>query len=331
MNEYNHWNQIKNSIFRILIKQNRILPFLLGAILFGCGKTPAPNTPEIPIHEAVIRGDLKAIQDHIAADSDLNELDNISQSTPLMTAATFGHSDIAKALIEAGANLNVKNNDGSTALISAAFFCRSEIVQTLLDNGADTNIRNNMGSTALNAVEGPWATVKPIYDMIGAMLAPSGLELDYEHIKSTSPRIMKMLKDSEVPKAPLKKAPDFKVRTTLPKGDEQYLQFESDYIFDQQKLHTFKLNIPGSALAKIDADPSAEKYVEGSLTFEGETLSQVGIRYKGSVGAWVGGLSGFDWVNPSGHKIGTKLSMKIKINWNGLDQRFYGLNKIQLH
>ena len=37
----------------------------------------------------------------------------------------------------------------------------------------------------------------------------------------------------------------------------------SDYIFDQSKLHTFELNLAPDLLAKIDADPSAEEYVEG--------------------------------------------------------------------
>jgi hypothetical protein len=308
-----------------------MLLILVAVILLGCGKPPTPITPELPIHEAVLRGDLKTVQDHITAESDLNELDSVSQSTPLMTAATFGHINIAKALIDAGANLDIKNNDGSTALISAAFFCRTEIVQALLDNGADAQIRNNMGSTALNSVEGPWETVKPIYDLIGAMLAPSGLILDYERIQSTRPNIAAMLQESKTPEPPEQSAPDFEVKTIIPNGDEPYLQLDSDYIFDQEKLHTFELNIPGSALAKLDADPSAEEYVEGSLSFEGQTLSPVGIRYKGSVGAWAGCLSGYDWVNPSGYKICTKLSLKIKINWKGSDQRFYGLKKIQLH
>ena len=60
----------------------------------------------------------------------------------------------------------------------------------------------------------------------------------------------------------------------------------SDYLYDQQLLHTFELTIPEEALAEIDSDPSEEIYVEGSLTFEGETVSPVGIRYKGSIGAW---------------------------------------------
>ncbi len=114
-------------------------------------------------------------------------------------------------------------------------------------------------------------------------------------------------------------------------GTEQYLNEKSDYIFDQKKLPTFELTLPAADLAKIDADPTAEEYVEGSLTFEGETISPVGIRYKGSIGAFVGCLSGSDWANPSGRKTCTKLSMKIKINWNDPDARFYGLKKLQFH
>ncbi|MEM1121579.1 MAG: CotH kinase family protein [Bacteroidota bacterium] len=114
-------------------------------------------------------------------------------------------------------------------------------------------------------------------------------------------------------------------------GNEQYVTEKSSYIFDQKKLPTFELNLPEEQLAKIDADPAAEAYVEGSLTFEGETISPVGIRYKGSIGAFVGCLSGNNWANPSGRKTCTKLSMKIKINWDDPEARFYGLRKLQFH
>ncbi|MCF8245057.1 MAG: CotH kinase family protein [Saprospiraceae bacterium] len=121
------------------------------------------------------------------------------------------------------------------------------------------------------------------------------------------------------------------VETIIPVGDERYLHEDSDYIFDQDTLRTFELNLPAAALAKLDADPAAEVYVEGSLTFEGETISPVGIRYKGSIGAFVGCLSGQDWGNPSGHKTCTKLSMKVKLNWDDPDSKFYGLKKLQFH
>ena len=92
--------------------------------------------------------------------------------------------------------------------------------------------------------------------------------------------------------------------------------FESGYLFDQSELRTYELHLSDEALATLDADPAAEQYVEGSMTFEGQTIEPVGIRYKGSVGAFFGCLSGRDWVRPSGQKTCTKLSMKVKINWD---------------
>ena len=102
-------------------------------------------------------------------------------------------------------------------------------------------------------------------------------------------------------------------------------------IFNQEKFHTFYIELPKANLARIDANPAAEEYVVGRLIFEGDTISPVGIRYKGSIGAFVGCLSGTDFTNPSGYKTCTKLSMKVKLNWADRKEHFYGLNKLQFH
>lgn len=104
----------------------------------------------------------------------------------------------------------------------------------------------------------------------------------------------------------------------------------SDYLFDQERLHTFELDLSADDLAFLDADPAAEQYVDGTLTFEGESIP-VGIRYKGSVGAFVRCLDGPNLFQPSGAKICTKLSMKIKINWEDSDHEFLGVRKLQFH
>ena len=124
---------------------------------------------------------------------------------------------------------------------------------------------------------------------------------------------------------------DFVVPDLKPMGSEKFLDLNSDYIFDQESLHTFELKIPGASLRKIDSDPVKEEYVEGILIFEGDTLSPVGIRYKGSVGAFVGCTSGKNPLQPSGKKICTKLSMKVKIDWKGRKHKFYDLTKLQFH
>ena len=98
----------------------------------------------------------------------------------------------------------------------------------------------------------------------------------------------------------------------------------SDYIYDQSKLHRFDIYITDKNLKILDNDPAAERYVNAHLVFDGEVVKDIGLRYKGSIGAWVGCLSGDDWTNPSGYKTCPKLSFKIKINRN-LDRKFYGL------
>jgi len=121
------------------------------------------------------------------------------------------------------------------------------------------------------------------------------------------------------------------VKTVISTGDEAYLNLKSDYIFNQEELYTYELILPPDHLEELDRDPAAEVYVEGALIFQGDTISPVGIKYKGSVGGFVGCVSGSDWANPSGYKTCTKLSMKVKINWEGRDEKFYGLKKLQFH
>lgn len=162
------------------------------------GESTASKTdvspPQIDIHTAVVTGNLEALKQHIAAGTDLNEKDPFGGSSPLISAAVFGKTEEARLLIEAGADLNFQNNDGSTALHTAAFFCRPEIVKMLLDKGVDKTIKSKFGATAYQSVAGPFSEVKSSYDMMGKMLGPMGLKLDYPYIEKTRPEIAAMLK-----------------------------------------------------------------------------------------------------------------------------------------
>ena len=103
-------------------------------------------------------------------------------------------TEMAKILINAGADLNFRNNDGSTALHTASFFCRPEIVKMLLEKNVDKTIKNKYGSTAYESVAGSFEIVKQSYESLGKMLAPMGLKLDYAYIEKTRPEIAAMLK-----------------------------------------------------------------------------------------------------------------------------------------
>lgn len=151
------------------------------------------DTPEMDIQTAILSGNLDAVKQHIEAGTDINGKDPLSGSTPLISAASFNKIEIAKTLIDAGADLAVKNNDGSTALHAAAFFCRVEIVQLLIDARADKTLRNNFGATARESVTGPFNEVRPIYEMLRQQLAPMGLKLDMNELEKNRPVIAMML------------------------------------------------------------------------------------------------------------------------------------------
>jgi hypothetical protein len=174
-----------------------ITPIVAVALLVGCGEAP-PTPPDVDLITAAAEGNLDAVKQHIAVGSDLNQKDpnpNGAKATALGIAAALGHTEIAIALIEGGANVDQRDKDESIPLHSAAFLCYPEIVQALLDKGADKNARNNSGSTALESVELPWAVAKGIYDFIDAIIfKPLGAPLDYERIQATRPEIVEILR-----------------------------------------------------------------------------------------------------------------------------------------
>ena len=165
------------------------------ALLATAGGASEGSTPTISIWQAVIVGNSAAVEQHIAAGSDLNVQEEIGGSSPLMLAAIYGRSDIARALIDAGADLEVRNKSGGTALRQACFFCRPEIVELLLQSGANSSATNNDDRTPMSTVTQELDTeliaiYKYVYDWLH-------LEFDLSHIKATRIQIAEILNEHE--------------------------------------------------------------------------------------------------------------------------------------
>jgi len=62
----------------------------------------------------------------------------------------LGYEELAKLLIENGANVNSRNFNGATALIFAASFGRTAIATLLLECGADPSIKDDSGNMAMD-------------------------------------------------------------------------------------------------------------------------------------------------------------------------------------
>ena len=154
------------------------------------------KAPELDLHAAVLMNDLNAIKQHIAAGSDLNVIEPTAGSTPLISSIVFARDEISSALIEAGVDLSLKNNEGSDALFVAALFCRLETLKHLIEKGADINTRNLYGSSALETAELPYEVIKPVYEEISKGLGPLGLKLDMNRIEAERIMVAEILKSA---------------------------------------------------------------------------------------------------------------------------------------
>ena len=91
---------------------------LMAILLPACSQSSKdPNNisgldaPAMDIQTAIMSDNLEIVKQHIEAGTDINLKDQMSGSTPLNSAVAFGKTDIAKALIDANADLTIKNND----------------------------------------------------------------------------------------------------------------------------------------------------------------------------------------------------------------------------
>ncbi len=172
-----------------------ITAWILVITFLGVFGQTAQSTDEeqrVDIWVAAATGNIEAIKQHLEAGTDVDAKEPPGGSTPLLVAAIFGRAEAAKLLIEKGANINARSNDGATALHAAAFFCHTEIVKLLLGKGAVVNAKNIRGETPLDSVAGEWSQkLEGIYKWIAELL---NLQLDLERIKSVRPQIAELLR-----------------------------------------------------------------------------------------------------------------------------------------
>jgi len=100
---------------------------------------------------AVEKNDIPKVIFLLPLGADVNAKDPYANMTPLMMAAYDGYTEIAKLLIEKGAEVNAKGgvDMDMTPLIYAASQDRVDMVKLLLENGANVNVKTKYGWTPL--------------------------------------------------------------------------------------------------------------------------------------------------------------------------------------
>jgi len=145
---------------------HRAIACSMGLILIGCSPsepvieqtqatTDAANTDAHtasngapPLIEATLNGQTDTVRSLLRSGADTNAV--YRTNTALTYAARDGFLDIARLLIDAGADVNWIDGEGVTPLILASFKDHEAIVRLLLDHGADPTIQDQWNRTALD-------------------------------------------------------------------------------------------------------------------------------------------------------------------------------------
>lgn len=123
-----------------------------------------------------------------------NNMTNLQQNGALLNIAVVQEgSEKVKELLEAGVDVNTKNDESNTPLISIAIkYVKAmrmlledwkimKIMKMLVDAGADVNIKNNNGDTALNIL------VKEDYSQAIQLMLDSNADVNTENNELTTP------------------------------------------------------------------------------------------------------------------------------------------------
>ncbi len=122
----------------------------LAKLLISAGVVVSPNL----VDAAASSGSVELLRTVLPAKPSRVAASKGSQSsrTALMDAAYYGPAESVRLLLEAGAEVDTRDNRGRTALMHAAGSDDSEaaVLQLLLGQGADRSLKDERGDTALD-------------------------------------------------------------------------------------------------------------------------------------------------------------------------------------
>jgi hypothetical protein len=138
----------KWSLMAVLIFLASSIPCVLS--LRADARVKEKEKRDMELMVAVSAGDAARVKSLIEAGADVELRDN-GGWTPLISAARRGHVQVVEVLLEHGANPNVSESDNMamTPLTWAVSDDDPRMVQALLAHGADVNVANGAGYTPL--------------------------------------------------------------------------------------------------------------------------------------------------------------------------------------
>ena len=128
---------------------------------------------DTPLHVATIYNNTHMMKKLIDAGANINSRNN-RKETPLHIAAGFKKIETVRLLVSEGANLEAKDKNGVTPLHEAVSMRKGDSIEYLIDSGADVNARTKNGVSILHTS----VTYRSYIELV-RMLIEAGANVNY--------------------------------------------------------------------------------------------------------------------------------------------------------
>ncbi len=142
--------------------------------------------PEDNLWGAARTGDLAGIKRYLSEGADIDKLSPDTNISALSWATMMGEAEAIKLLIERGANINVRQEDGGTPLHIAVALGRAEIAELLIKEGADVAAKNRGGQVPASGLYIPWGMLK-------FMIGMFDIKVEQKEVEAGRAKIAKLL------------------------------------------------------------------------------------------------------------------------------------------
>ncbi len=127
-----------------------------------------------PFYAAVDEENIEIVKYLLTRGADVHELNGVNNLTALFPAANNGNLDIANVLIDAGININAKDNEGLSAIYEAFDNKQIAMIKFLISKGADVNNQESeKGMTMLHE-----AIINGLTDIAKALIDAPDIDLN---------------------------------------------------------------------------------------------------------------------------------------------------------